>query len=193
VIPPAIDGTVFRGNRTRWDLVSPDGKYRYLLGAQLDHDRVTPTWIVAGLNPSKARFDRGDMTFSKILGFAARAGASSVVVANPFAYSATDPDDLLAHYRRGGDISGPANHRVWAWLARRVTSTGKPRVAALLGTYVAAWGAVPLPLRERVQLHIEAFPIPWQCFGVTAAGFPRHLCRLPYAQTLQPLPVLTPT
>jgi len=77
-------------------VISPCGKYRFLLTRrwerQLDGDRVT--FIM--LNPSTADANDDDPTIRRCVGFAKSWGYRAVEIVNLFAFRATDPKELKA-------------------------------------------------------------------------------------------------
>lgn len=118
-----------------------DGVYRYALSRRWLPDSLFdqpgPPAVFCMLNPSTADGDEDDATTRVCIGYAKRWGAGGLVIVNPHAYSATDPADLVAFAKSGGDIVGPRNGEALAAafeLAR----------AAPFGL-VAGWGAAVVP------------------------------------------------
>ena len=70
------------------------GQYRYTLTRVWSLERGLVLFV--GLNPSTADAERDDPTVRRCVGYARRWGFGGVLVANLFAYRATDPRDLLA-------------------------------------------------------------------------------------------------
>ena len=86
--------------RDRAALFSDCGRYRYQLRSQLDGGSVEepclrPVLFVM-LNPSTATELKPDPTVTRCMGFARALGASELLVANLFAFRATDRRELLA-------------------------------------------------------------------------------------------------
>lgn len=80
--------------------------YRYLLWRVFDPS--LPLLVVLMLNPSKATHEQGDRTIDGLIRRAARMGYGGIVVANCFAYRATDPADM----KKVEDPVGPVNDNV---------------------------------------------------------------------------------
>lgn len=129
-----------------------------------------------GLNPSTADETKDDPTIRRCIGFARVREASGLVMANLFAYRATDPYIM----RQADDPIGPDND---SWLT----------FLALRATYViAAWGVHgSFQGRDQEVLKLLAGKrIKVSCLGTTKAGLPRHPLYLrsdtelvPYANT----------
>lgn len=111
------------------------------------------------LNPSTADASTDDPTLRRCIGFAKKWESSSVVVANLYAYRATNPKDLL----NTEDPVGPRNN---GWLYR------------LLSEYddvVCAWGANAKPDRVEQFMTLAAeSQCRTRCLGITKHGAPRH-------------------
>ncbi len=178
-------GLVTTGDERAWAITSPDDSCRYVLGRTWDAyfppsgrewwDCVParPLWCFCMLNPSKARHDKDDPTIRKCTGFAKRGGAGGFIVVNLFAYSATDPSEMVAAARNGVDVRGEHNEAVLHW------AQGRP---ALLGRSVAAWGKIPPRLRALSQRSRGSFLLTRgvECFGVNLDNSPKHPLMLGY-------------
>ena len=146
---PLLDGVPAPSAAT----FSPHRTYRYALTRRWGEG---PTMVVIGLNPSTANETANDPTIRRCIGFATRDGCGGLVMLNLFALRATNPRVMLAH----PEPIGPEND---ATILRH--TAGAERV-------VVAWGAHGGHLeRDR---HIRALVPGATCFGVTAAGHPRH-------------------
>ena len=118
------------------------------------------------LNPSTADADVLDPTLRRCRGFAHRAGYSGMVIANVFAYRATDPSEL----EDVGDPVGPENLQ---WVVRAAVEASQ---------VVVGWGANRLANGHRSEPraasnladHLLSLKIPLYCLGVTKDGSPRH-------------------
>lgn len=151
--------------------LSPDGVYRYSLGRMWAPDAETNTLPFIMLNPSTADANEDDPTIRKCVGFARRLGYTGIVVANLFAYRATDPADLKRALREGADVVGPHNDDALRLLLRISVMSG-------IGV-VAAWGAHAPDARVREVLAMEGSRS--LCtLGLTAKGVPRHPLMLGY-------------
>jgi hypothetical protein len=178
---------VTKGDERAWAVTSPDDRYRYLLGrvwaGSGDSARDEPTtslWCFAMLNPSKARHDVDDPTVRKCAGFAKRGGARGLVIVNMFAYSATDPGDMVNASQSGIDVVGDHNEAAIRWAISR-PATLRP------GRRVAAWGFVPPKLRNLAKAGICLFLVhPADCLGVNVDGSPKHPLRLGYDRPIRP-------
>lgn len=152
-------------------MISEDGRYRYTL--EREWDRAKPTAVFVMLNPSTADANADDPTIRRCRGFAQALGYGGLVVANLFAYRATDPSDLL--YVE--DPVGPENDAMILALAAR----GDGRV-------ICAWGAGGTLLqRGRTVLAMlrKAGYTPMRLGEPTNGGSPRHPLYLPRTAQLQ--------
>lgn len=161
-------------NNGRGALLSECGRYRYRLWRIWDDLAPMMVWVM--LNPSTADADADDPTIRKCVGFARQHKHGGIIVANLFAWRATEPRELLS----ARDPVGPDNNHHIAW------ATGAP----LLATVVAGWGRLPSrKFQERanqVEVLIRSRRTP-HTFGVTQDGQPRHPLMLAYATPLIPL------
>jgi hypothetical protein len=176
------------GDERAWAVTSPDDRYRYVLGRMwddyfferedwLDHTPPRHLWAVCMLNPSKARHDVNDHTITKLTEFAKRHGAGGFVVVNLFAYSATDPKDMV-RAAQGENVRGEYNDQVLRWASSR---------PALLGRNIAAWGKIPPKLRTLATASRWAFQTSGdrvECWGLNADSSPRHPLMLAYETPL---------
>jgi hypothetical protein len=181
-------GLVTQGDEHSWAVTSPDNQYRYVLGRMWDsyfddgrdwwdRDPIRALWVFGMLNPSKARHDLDDPTVRKCIGFAKRGGAGGFLVVNLFAFSATDPRDLVTAAKAGTDICGEHNETALAWAVSR---------PALLGLNIAAWGRVPARLRVLAQRPRGQFTSRGcHCLGVNSDGSPRHPLMLAYSTQME--------
>ena len=159
-----------------WARFSECGLYRYELGRRGLGGRGRMAMLLC--NPSTAGRDdpaREDNTSRRCRGFAARERQDELVLINPFARCATEPDDLIAAWQRGEDIVGPDNDRTIA------------EQAALADLLVIGCGAPPGPkafreaFRERIAELVRG-PLSGRellCLGLTEEGWPRHPRLLP--------------
>lgn len=137
---------------------SPDRVYRYALWRTWDASNGSRVMFI-GLNPSTADETQDDPTIRRCVGFAKRLGAGQMIMANLFAFRATDPFTMLKLVHT--DPVGPDND---AWLAR---------LAEHAGIIVAAWGAHG-GHRHRDEQVIGMFSDRLFALGVTKDGHPRH-------------------
>ncbi|MEQ8772008.1 MAG: DUF1643 domain-containing protein, partial [Erythrobacter sp.] len=84
-------------------IISDCGAFRYRLERELSMFGPVGAFIM--VNPSTADAENDDQTIRKVVGFASRFGWSRVIVANVFAYRATD----IAELARASDPVGPDN------------------------------------------------------------------------------------
>jgi hypothetical protein len=151
-------------------MLSACNRYRYLL---------TRGEMFAGhacgvvmLNPSTADADKDDSTVRKLRGHAGDWGYPGFVVANCYAWRATDPKAL----REVPDPVGPDND---AYLM----------AVATLPLVVVAWGKNALPERARhVEGILRSSGRPLWCLGVNLDGSPKHPLYVPFAQKLVEFP-----
>ena len=182
-------GLVTEGDWRSWAVLSPDGAYRYLLGrcwADLNERErglvgtgdpwevfETPLTFVM-LNPSTADALKDDPTIRKCVGFARRRRHCRIVVANLFAWRATDPRELT----KAADPIGPHNQAAISWALSAPASR------------VAAWGRFPSARVRRLAIRpmgTAKMCTTLQCYGKTKDGEPRHPLMLAYATPLEPL------
>jgi hypothetical protein len=134
--------------------ISLCGNYRYALKRQWN--RQSPLVLFIGLNPSTADADSDDPTLRRCIRFAQASGYGGVVMANLFAYRATDPEVL----KLVEDPVGPHNDD---WLAQ---------LRAEIEVAVAAWGNRG-DFRGRART-VSARLGRLYCLGYTSRGAPRH-------------------
>lgn len=138
---------------------SGDGLYRYWLSREWDAAAPRIAWIM--LNPSTADHEKNDPTVQRVEGFSRRWGFGAYVVANLYAYRATDPRELLNTMNPAGL---PQNID---WLAQAMR---EPAVMLAWGANAGDWGrqfAGTIPaLRQGMT--------PALCLGVTQGGSPKH-------------------
>lgn len=141
-------------------IISPCGKYRYLLKRPREvMNPMKGTALFVMLNPSTADANLDDPTIRRCRGFAKRWDCNGIVVANLYAYRATDPRELVQCV----DPVGPENN---SWLEA---------LALEFEDVVFAWGANADPDRVRrvVQIFNGGKARLW-CLGTTKSGAPRH-------------------
>ena len=135
--------------------LSPCGTWRFQLWRRWD-DRPPAAFIM--LNPSTADASADDPTIRRCIGFARRWDCGGIVVANLFAFRATDPDALAS----AADPIGPHNDAFIVEAARR----GE--------VVVCAWGAhAEARGRDRAVANVLAGR-DLRCLGTTKDGHPRH-------------------
>ena len=155
-------------------IISYCGRYRYQLErAVADGDGFTIAFF--GVNPSTADANQDDATIRKMLGFArGRLSADRILVANVFAYRATNVRELATV----DDPVGPYNGKHVDEVIARAT------------ILVPCWGRtgkVPKTLRaqfDRMHERLHASRKPVYVFGLTACGSPLHPLMLPYRTSL---------
>ena len=152
-------------------VLSDDGRYRYLLWRNEWHLSTRGLLGFVMLNPSTADARTDDPTIRRCLGFARRLEYGGILVANVFAWRATDPRNLP---RSTDEAFGPDN------------AISLAMVAEVCPVVVAAWGAHPRAsdLAQRV-LGIVG---PLYCLGTTKSGAPRHPLYIRRDAVLSPWP-----
>lgn len=165
-----------RGDDLAWATFSDCGRYRYELGRVWSPRK--PLFLVCGLNPSTADERKPDPTITRCLGFAKREGCGGLLMVNAFAWRETDSKLLaLVPSQHGcnpvGEDGGQANDEAIAQARERASR------------YVAAWGAPHKSLHGRVRSLASLYA--WECFKLTAAGFPYHPLYLPADQPMRAL------
>jgi hypothetical protein len=167
--PIRLDGLVTLGDRSRWALLSPDGLYRYALGATWDEEpgeygAVRPVFCATLKNPSKATHEVDDPTWLKLVHFAKQEGCGGLLLRNLGAWRATDPREL----QNVSDPVGPRNSEVLA-------------LDPLFAIRVAGWGAFETKRIARA-LGYSVPQAKMSCnfvLGLTRDGHPRHPLYLP--------------
>jgi hypothetical protein len=152
-------------------VISPDGRYRYLLTRRVSAARDTVTFIM--LNPSTADATLDDPTIRRCIGFSRRWRCGVLQVVNLFAFRTSDPGCL----KTVADPVGPENLR---WILRSVDRAEHSRVRPIV---VCAWGVhgrhrnqdlAILRLLKRRTIRLVAL-------GRTKDGHPRHPLYAPYS------------
>ena len=160
-------------------IIDETGQYRYQLVREWEPADPRVLWIM--LNPSTADGTEDDPTIRRCVGFAKAWGFGSIEVVNLFAFRATEPDDLMALLRYGGDAIGPENddHILEA--------------AEACGIIIGAWGAhksagawdLADGRAASVCRLLSRRDI--NCLRITASGHPSHPLYLP--GNLTPIPL----
>lgn len=149
-------------------IFSPDRAHRYVLWRRwAEHG---PSVLFVGLNPSTADERTNDPTIRRCISFAGKFGATTLIVANLFAFRATKPRDLLC-------AADPVGPEADAWLE---VSTNYAK------NTVACWGAHGAFL-ARASAVLPMLRNPY-CFGTTMGGEPKHPLYLGGATKPLPLP-----
>ena len=151
--------------RPRHAVFSPCRTYRYALSRVWAADK--PYALFIGLNPSTADETLDDPTIRRCMDFAKRWGYGGLVMANLFAYRATDPSQM----KGAKDPVGVANDE---WLTE---------LAKYAGVVVAAWGNHGAFLRR--SSHIRALLSELHYLQLNQSGEPTHPLYL--NSTLTPL------
>ena len=137
-------------------IISDCGLYRYALERDLLVGAGCVLFVM--LNPSTADGLLDDNTIRRCRGFAMRWGIRHLLVANLYAYRATQPLRLM----RVADPIGPEWETHTTALAERAQLR------------VAAWGTFPPPQRQKdVYEFLRKYGPIW-CLGVTHNGSPCH-------------------
>lgn len=180
--PESEPDVVVSGDVKKWAMLSPCGRYRFMLGRAWDEEdpaanegplgrwrRPLCAWLM--LNPSTADHTVDDPTIRKCVGFAERLGCGGIVVVNLFAWRATDPRDLEVVIRRGGaDPVGWRNDRMI-------------ELASAVQPLLVGWGKPRPAFRARAsQVWGLGLTKSWPmlCVGVNDDGSPRHPLYVPY-------------
>src|SRR5262249_9470711 len=152
-------------------ILSPCGKYRYLLTREMGPEEKVATFIM--LNPSTADATTDDQTIRKCIGLAKKWRCGKLDVVNLFALRSTDPKAL----RQADDPIGPENMR-WIACALKISK----------GPIVCAWGTHGAYLDQDLAVLelLDHWKISRLALGVTKDGHPRHPLYVPYAAPLLP-------
>lgn len=140
-------------------IISACGFYRYTLErhwGRASREWPRPVlWIM--LNPSTADASEDDNTIGRCAGFADSWGYTGILVANLYAYRATDPREL----KKAADPIGPENYRYLHELSGRAALT------------VAGWGGYRVQ-PDHIAAALKAVNGPIYCLGRTKMGMPKH-------------------
>ncbi len=156
----------------KWATLSPDGRYRYLLGRQVQRGGIG-TLLFIMLNPSTADASVDDRTIGRCMSFAKRDGYERMEVVNCYALRATDPEKLKTELAPEG---GPANGIAIAAAVERAHRV------------VYAWGtlaATHLWMRLHQDIVVPSGKTPY-CLGQTKFGLPKHPLYIKGTQPLIP-------
>lgn len=147
-------------------------KYRYCL-ARYFHDRPCNSKkavMFVMLNPSTADADADDPTIRRCIGFARQWGFDRLLVANLFAWQATDPKEIM----RAADPIGPENDKFIERMTREAELT------------VCAWGKDGSFMgRAAAVLEMLSFPM---ALKLNQDGSPAHPLYQPAESILIPMP-----
>lgn len=136
---------------------SPCREYRYALWRWWD--KSNPYLMVIGLNPSTADEKNDDPTIRRCKRFAKDWGFGGLCMANLFALRATNPKDMMNHFRPIGDDNDE-------WLSNLSDGSGMT---------LAAWGNHGSYMDR--DLDVCEFVVGGSrlmCLGKTKPGAPRH-------------------
>lgn len=144
---------------------SPDRVWRYWL--KRVWDPALELLCVIALNPSTADEKVNDPTIAKLIEFAKLWGYGGLMMMNLFGYRATDPDDMHAYAKAGGDAVGAENDET-------IIAQTKGR------TVLCAWGADPMALGRDVHVYKLIADRKLICLGTNKGGSPKHPLYLAY-------------
>jgi hypothetical protein len=155
-------------------VISDCQKYRYCLRRSWPEETaVSGKVLFVMLNPSTADASVDDPTIRRCIGFAQSWGFAELMVANLYAFRATQPSDLWL----SEDPVGPDND---SWLDRLTSEADK---------IVCAWGSNARDDRvDDFRRRMQTANTPLTCLGTTKAGAPRHPLYIRKTQPLEPWP-----
>lgn len=147
----------------RWATISDCGRYRYELGRRWDDGPDLLGFVM--LNPSTADAQVDDATIRRCIRFGVDMGFAGIVVANLFAFRATDPREL----HLAMDPIGPDNISALMGLGRECQRL-----------ILAGWGAhAKHPRFRRHAAFVRTLLPGMKALGLTKTGEPRHPLYLP--------------
>ena len=153
-------GDAFRGDHQAGAIFSPDFAYRYLLWRTVHINELRAClWVM--LNPSTADENDLDPTLRRCWNYCNDWGYRYMVIANLFAFRATDPKNLKAP-------DAITRHRNNAYLLNALRRCD---------TVIAGWGAHPLAQdegRRFAQTLVRDAGEHLECLGTGKSGAPRH-------------------
>ena len=132
-------------------------------------DDDLPAILFIGLNPSTADEEQDDPTIRRCMSFSRDWGYGTLLMANLFAFRATDPAKL----RLQDDPVGPENDY---WIEREYERAQ---------TRIAAWGTKGSYQNRDVAIR-KLLPDLF-CLGLTNGGYPKHPLYLPKDTKFIPL------
>lgn len=154
-------------------ILSDCRRYRYRLDRELE-SATGKTIAFFGINPSTADERTDDPTLRKMMGFASRNGASSVVVGNVFAFRTPHVHELELM----NDPVGPDNQEFHKQIIQDAD------------VLVPCWGGrskVPASLHrhfDELLSLLNGAGKPVHCLGLTVNGDPKHPLFLSYSTEL---------
>lgn len=158
----------------RGAVLSPCRTWRYALWRDTGALGAEGTVLFVGLNPSTADEDRDDPTIRRCIHFARDWGYARMVMANAYAFRATEPSRLAL----ADDPVGPEND---AWL-QELSGGSEERIVA--------WGASPhlTAEREAEVLKVLTYNGTWSvnCLRQTKDRRPSHPLYLPASTRPRP-------
>ena len=166
------------GTARGWAEISDCGTWRYAL-RRTWADGPVLGWLM--LNPSTADAVLNDQTIHQVMHFSRRDGYGGAWVANLYAFRSPSPAVLHELVRSDPERAiGPDSNN---WIAEMLLTV--PAVVAAWGSHGGKQWA--LPRKAAVLDAARSAGIPVLCLGTTAAGEPRHPCRLARVTPLEAL------
>lgn len=158
-------------------------RYRYVLWRRWNATK--PMVLFIALNPSTADETVNDPTMRRCIGFAQAWGYGGMIVANIFAYRATQPTVL----KQAADPVGPEGDRWISVLCQHVLAQPKLGKRQANGkAIILGWGNHGKWLgRDRTTLQlIDSLVLKPYCLAITKQGQPSHPLYL--SKSLKPIP-----
>lgn len=165
---------------------SADRRYRYNLWRRWSDE---PMLMVIGLNPSTADEHANDPTVRRCIDYAKRWGLGGLHMMNLFAFRATNPAVMRAHYTALG-ARGGLREVLLENLEEHIIPIGQRVHQNDGGALLAAWGhwGAFLSMSQTAVSRIAQEGIPVACLGLTQSGQPRHALYL--LKGAQPVPFI---
>jgi hypothetical protein len=149
-------------------VISECGRFRYTLEREIPGGNGRAVLFVM-LNPSTADATEDDNTIRRCKAFVASWGYGRLLVANLYAWRATNPKELTHQ----PDQIGPD------WVLHTSELAGRASlIVAAWGGFAASWRQIEV--KQFLRKHGAVF-----CLGKTQDGSPRHPLYLPKATPLQ--------
>jgi hypothetical protein len=150
--------------------LSAGRRYRYLLWRVWDE---RPPALFVGLNPSTADEHADDPTIRRCTRFARDWGHGGLLMANLFAWRATNPAELSHQLAPAGELSptGSFHGRPLYSSRNDIVLCAAHQHAAIT---VACWGAHATRVDPSRPPHVRGLLDPLHHLGQTAEGHPRH-------------------
>lgn len=143
-------------------VISPDGKYRWLLTRRWNWNKPTLRWIM--LNPSLADGKYDTPTIERVIQVSKILGYGGCIVVNLYAWRSPSPKELKRIPRTVA--IGEKNNIVLDRVGKAARANNAP--------VMVAWGSAATPGRVREVIENYFMGVEFMCLGMTNKGHPLH-------------------